>query len=132
MIGLDTNVLVRYLTEDDPEQSPRAIALVERALEEGERLFVPQVVLCELVWVLDSVYHYSLEEISLVLRDLLRARQLVIEDLDTARTAVDRYAAEGGDFADFLIVERCRAAGCERVASFDGGLGEAEEIVFQP
>lgn len=78
------------------------------------------------------MYHYSLEEISLVLRDLLRARQLVIEDLDTARTAVDRYAAEGGDFADFLIVERCRAAGCERVASFDGGLGEAEEIVFQP
>lgn len=96
MIGLDTNVLVRYLTEDDPEQSPRAVALVERALEEGERLFVPQVVLCELVWVLDSVYHYSLEEISLVLRDLLRTRQLVIEDLDTAWKAVDRYAAESG------------------------------------
>lgn len=132
MIGLDTNILVRYLTEDDPEQSPRAVALVERALEEGERLFVPQVVLCELVWVLDSVYHYSVEEISLVLRDLLRARQLVIEDLDTAWTAVDRYAAEGGDFADFLIVERCRAAGCEGVASFDGGLGEVEELVFQP
>ena len=132
MIGLDTNVLARYLTEDDPEQSPRAVALVEGALEEGERLFVTQIVLCELVWVLDSVYGYSREEIVSVVRDLLRARQLVIEDLDSARTALDRYVAEGGDFADFLIVERCRAAGCGRVDLFDGSLGKAEEDVFQP
>jgi predicted nucleic-acid-binding protein len=96
LIGLDTNVLARYLTEDDPEQSPRAVALVEGALEEGERLFVTQIVLCELVWVLDSVYGYSREEIVSVVRDLLRARQLVIEDLDSARTALDRYVAEGG------------------------------------
>jgi predicted nucleic-acid-binding protein len=126
LIGLDTNVLARYLTEDDPEQSPRAVALVEGALEEGERLFVTQIVLCELVWVLDSVYGYSREEIVSVVRDLLRARQLVIEDLDSARTALDRY------FADFLIVERCRAAGCGRVDLFDGSLGKAEEDVFQP
>jgi predicted nucleic-acid-binding protein len=131
LIGLDTNVLVRYLVEDDPEQSPRATALVERALEQGQRLFVPQIVLCELVWVLDSVYRYPLERITTVLRDLLRARQLVIEDLDSARKALDRYSARGGDFADYLIVERCRAAGCDRVASFDGGLSE-EEDVYQP
>lgn len=131
MIGLDTNVLGRYLVEDDPEQSPRATALVERALEQGQRLFVPQIVLCELVWVLDSVYRYPLERITTVLRDLLRARQLVIEDLDSARKALDRYSARGGDFADYLIVERCRAAGCDRVASFDGGLSE-EEDVYQP
>lgn len=132
MIGLDTNVLVRFLTEDDPEQSPRAVALIEGALEEGERLFVTQIVLCELVWVLDSVYGYPRQEIVAAVSDLLRARQLVIEDLDSARAALDRYAAEGGDFADFLIVERCRAAGCGRVASFDGGLGKAEENVFRP
>ena len=132
MIGLDTNVLVRYLTEDDPEQSPRAVALVEGALEEGERLFVTQIVLCELVWVLDSVYGFSRDEIVSVVRDLLRARQLVIEDLDSARKALDLYAAKGGDFADFLIVERCRAAGCGRVASFDGSLGKAEADVFHP
>jgi predicted nucleic-acid-binding protein len=131
LIGLDTNVLGRYLVEDDPEQSPRATALVERALEQGQRLFVPQIVLCELVWVLDSVYRYPLERITTVLRDLLRARQLVIEDLDSARKALDRYSARGGDFADYLIVERCRAAGCDRVASFDGGLSE-EEDVYQP
>ncbi len=128
MIGLDTNVLVRYLVDDDPEQSPRAAALVERALEEGERLFVPQVVLCELVWVLESAYRYSREEIASVLGDLLRTRQLVIEDLDVARKALDRYAERGGDFADYVIVERCRVAGCERVASFDGGLKDEEDV----
>lgn len=132
MIGLDTNVLVRYLTEDDPEQSPRAVALVDGALEKGERLFVTQIVLCELVWVLDSVYRYPRQEIVSVVRDLLRTRQLVIEDLDSARAALDRYADQGGDFADFLIVERCRAAGCGLIASFDGDLREAEEDVFRP
>lgn len=131
MIGLDTNVLVRYLVEDDPEQSPRAAALVDRAREAGERLFVPQVVLCEVVWVLDSVYRFPRSRITSVLRDLLRARQLLIEDLDTSRRALDRYAEGGGDFADYLILERCRAGGCERVASFDGGL-EEEPGVFQP
>lgn len=128
MIGLDTNVLVRYLVDDDPEQSPRAAALVERAIEEGERLFVPQVVLCELVWLLESAYRYSREEIASVLGDLLRTRQLVIEDLDVARKALDRYAERGGDFADYVIVERCRVAGCERVASFDGGLKDEEDV----
>lgn len=132
MIGLDTNVLARYLVEDDPEQCRRATALVDRALAEGDRLFVPQIVLCELVWVLDSAYGYPRQEIVSVLRDLLRTRQLVIEDLDSTRKALDRYAAKGRDLADFLIVERCRRAGCERVASFDGGLGKAEEDVFAP
>jgi predicted nucleic-acid-binding protein len=132
LIGLDTNVLARYLVEDDPEQSRRATLLVDRALAEGERLFVTQIVLCELVWVLDSAYGYPRQEIVSVLRDLLRTRQLVIEDLDSTRKALERYAAKGGDFADFLIVERCRRAGCARVASFDGGLGKAEEDVFEP
>lgn len=131
MIGLDTNVLVRYLVEDDPEQSPRATALVEQALEQGQRLFVTQIVLCELVWVLESVYRYRPERITTLLRDLLRARQVVIEDLDSARKALDRYSARGRDFADYLIVERCRAAGCDRVASFDVGLRE-EKDVYQP
>lgn len=132
MIGLDTNVLARYLVEDDPEQCRRATALIDRALADGDRLFVPQIVLCELVWVLDSAYGYPRQEIVSVLRDLLRARQLAIEDLDSTRRALDRYAAKGRDLADFLIIERCRRAGCERVASFDGGLGKAEEDVFAP
>lgn len=127
MIGLDTHVLVRYLVEDDPEQSSRAAALVERAIEAGERLFVPQLVLCELVWVLESVYRYSRDEIVSVLRDLLRTRQLAIEDLDVVRKALDRFAERGGDFADYVIVERCRAAGCARVASFDGGLRDEDD-----
>lgn len=131
MIGLDTNVLVRYLVDDEPDQSQRAAALIDRALEDGERLFVPQVVLCELAWVLGSAYRYPAAAIAATLSDLLRARQLAIEDLDTARRALDRYAESGADFADHLIVERCLASGCDRVASFDGGL-ERETVVFRP
>ena len=131
MIGLDTNVLVRYLVEDDPEQAPRAAALIEQASETGERLFVPQIVLCEIVWVLESSFRFPREKIVSVLAALLRSRQLVIEDVGTSRLALERYAARGGDFADYVIVERCRAAGCERVASFDGGLA-SEEGVFAP
>lgn len=131
MIGLDTNILVRYLVEDDPDQAERAVSLIERASEAGERLFVPQVVLCEIVWVLETAYRFPRERIVSVLGELLRSRQLVVEDLPTARLALDRYAARGGDFADYVIVERCRAAGCERVASFDGELA-SEPGVFAP
>lgn len=131
MIGLDTNILVRYLVGDDPEQTRRAAALIARTEDKGERLFVPQVVLCEVVWVLNSVYRFSHSQITAVLRDLLRARQLFIEDLDTSRRALDRFAERGGDFADYLILERCHVGGCERVASFDRGLAE-EPGVFQP
>ena len=130
MIGPDTNVLVRYLTEDDPEKFPGAVAHVAGALDEGERLFVTQILLCEVVWVLHSVCGSPRDEIGSVVRVLLRARQLMIEDLDSARRALDLYAAKGGDFADFLIVERCRAAGCGRVTSFDESPGKAEEDVF--
>lgn len=126
MIGLDTNVLVRYLVEDDPDQEARATALIERALEEGERLFLPQVVLCEVVWVLDRAYGFTHGEIVEVFRNLLQARQLVIEDLDTARRSLDRFADRGGDIADYLIVERCRAAGSPGRAGAPRG-GRAHE-----
>jgi predicted nucleic-acid-binding protein len=131
VIGLDTNVLLRFLVEDDAEQAARAASLVEHASEAGERLFVPQIVLCEVVWVLESTYRFRRERIVEVLGDVLRSRQLVIEDVPFARRALDRYAERGGDFADYLIVERCRAAGCERVASFDAELA-SEQGVFEP
>ncbi|MGD2115663.1 MAG: type II toxin-antitoxin system VapC family toxin [Acidobacteriota bacterium] len=131
MIGLDTNVLVRYLVEDDPGQSPRAVALIERAVESGERFYVSEIVLCEVVWVLSSAYGYSRERIATALGGVLRARQLVIENPEAARRSLDRYAEGSADFADYLILDHCRTNGCDRVASFDGGL-KSEETVFIP
>ncbi|HEX2252065.1 MAG TPA: type II toxin-antitoxin system VapC family toxin [Thermoanaerobaculia bacterium] len=131
MIGLDTNVLVRYLVEDDPDQTARAAELIYDALDADDRLFLPEIVLCEVVWVLQSAYRLPRQRIVEVLRDLLRTRQLAVEQPESARRALDRYAEGSADFADYLILDRCRAAGCDRVASFDTGL-QAEEGVFPP
>lgn len=131
MIGLDTNVLLRYLVEDDPDQTARVVSFIDEALESGDRLFVAEIVLCEIVWVLDSVYEFSRGRIAAALGDLLRTRQVVIENPDAARRGLDLYAAGKADFADYLIFDRCRSNGCERLASFDGDLA-GEDGVFSP
>jgi predicted nucleic-acid-binding protein len=73
VIALDTNVLVRYLVEDDPAQARAAIALIEATIERGDRLFVAQIVLCETVRVLSYAYRFRREEIVAILRQLRRA-----------------------------------------------------------
>jgi len=120
--GIDTNVLVRFLVGDDPDQEARAADFLARAAASGERLFVPQIVMCELVWVLSYAYGKSRAEITPGLESLMRARQLTFEQPDQIRTALERFAAGDGDFADWLIWERSRAAGCEHVVTFDSTL----------
>lgn len=87
MIGLDTNVLVRILVAE--EQATRAAALVRRAIEAEELLFVSDVALCEVVWVLESAYGIGRPEISTALQSLLEARQLVFRDRDALGRAVE-------------------------------------------
>jgi predicted nucleic-acid-binding protein len=119
VIALDTNVLVRYLVQDDPDQSAVAEAMIERALRKGEKLFIPQIVLCELVWVLSYAYRFNREEIYGVLHRLRRGAQLTIETADEVRRAIETYGSHRGDFADYLIAERSAANGCTSVATFD-------------
>lgn len=122
MIALDTNVLVRLLVEDDDEQTARVVALLERAGRGAGSLFVPAVVLCEVVWVLDSAYGFGRGEIATALHGLLHARQLTFGDADLLERALSAYRAGRGDFADYLIREQARAAGCTRIATFDRAL----------
>jgi predicted nucleic-acid-binding protein len=129
MRGVDTNILVRFLVGDDPDQASRATSLFARATTEGERLFVAQIVVCELVWVLGYAYDKSRSEIASGLETLLRARQLLFEDVDQIQAALERFAAGEGDLADWLIWERSRANGAERVVTFDGRLLRSREFV---
>ena len=118
MIGLDTNVLVRYVTQDDPVQSPKASALIESltTLSPG---FVSLVSVVELVWVLQSCYQCLKQEVVTVLETLLRTREITLEHAETIWQALRRFSANKADFADCLI-ERCgHAAGCEYTATFD-------------
>ena len=85
MIGLDTNVLVRYLTHDDPAQYAKADAFINAATDRGEQFVVNTAVLCELVWVLGTAYGYSREEIARVLEQIFATAQFEIERLETTQ-----------------------------------------------
>jgi predicted nucleic-acid-binding protein len=119
VIALDTNVLVRFLVEDDRAQTRRARKLIQAAIREGEPCFVPEIVLCETVWVLDVSYRVSRADIAAVLRRLFAARQVKLEAPDLLARALAAFESGSGDFADYLIRERAKAAGCNEVATFD-------------
>ena len=122
MIALDSNVLVRFLVEDDREQSRRANALIVKASRSEEPLYVADVVMAETVWVLMRCYKLPKDEIIDILRRLLLARQLTFGDVDTLSRALDGFTWGKGDFADYLIRESAKAAGCDLVAKFDKAL----------
>lgn len=122
MIALDTNVLVRYLVEDDPRQAAAAAELINRTIARGEQLFIPQIVLCELVWVLSFAYEFGRGEIATALRQIRRGAQIAIEAPDQVREAIEAYARGKGDFADHLIAERAMAEGCTKVFTFNRAL----------
>ena len=120
MIGLDTNVLVRYVMQDDPRQSPRATRLIE-SLSPDEPGFVPVVALVELVWVLSGSYGLDRKQVATVLDTLLRSKELMLDRAELVTQALNRYSAAGADFADALIERIAAAAGCSATMSFDAG-----------
>jgi predicted nucleic-acid-binding protein len=122
LIALDTNVLVRFLREDDEAQFRAAAAVVSRAGRADEQLFVSDVALCEVVWVLSASYDVPKLEIVTILRKLLHSRQLTFRASDVLLRALEAYAAGKGDFADYVIREDAAAAGCDSVATFDKAL----------
>ena len=118
MVGIDTNVLVRYIVHDDTEQTRRAVRFLEHECTIDDPGLVNDVVLTELVWVLESVYGYSREQVSTVIGGLLRASQLTVENSEDARTAIREYQ-EGADFPDALIAAINHRLGCENTVTFD-------------
>ncbi|MHC4392451.1 MAG: PIN domain-containing protein [Planctomycetota bacterium] len=122
MIGLDTNVLVRFLVKDDERQARRAKRLIKEAIETEIDVFLSDVVLCETVWVLEVSYRFKRPAIEEVLRSLLAARHLRFTSSDRIARAVAAYAAGRGDFADYVIREHATTAGCASVYTFDKAL----------
>ena len=118
MIGLDTNVLVRYIMQDDAKQSAKATKLVE-SLTVDEPGFVPLVAIIELVWVLSSCYALSRPQLTQALEALLRAKQLVVDQAEQVVRAVRVFTAGTADFADCLIERTATSAGCTRTMTFD-------------
>ena len=126
MIGLDTNVLVRYLTQDNPAQFAKATAFIDAASEREERFLVNTPVLCELVWVLTAVYDYSREEIAEALEQIFTTAQFEIERLDEARQALGDFRSSKADFSDALIGRINRSLGAKHTVTFDRDLKAVE------
>ena len=119
MIGLDTNILVRCLAQDDPVQSPRAQEIIERRLTEENPGFVSVVAIVETVWVLDRAYGLNAQEIAVTVERMLQAEVLVIENEQEVFTAMVALKQGRGSFADALIGELGARAGCDRTLTFD-------------
>lgn len=122
MIGLDTNVLVRYLVHDDRRQAEKASAYIQDATSKGELLYINCIVLCELVWVLESSYGFSKIEIINVLEKIRSTKQFEVEQKETIRQTLRDYAQGKGDFADYLIGRINHESGCVFTITFDRAL----------
>lgn len=118
MIGLDTNVLIRYIAQDDPAQAATAASIIESLTVESPG-FVTVVSIVEIVWVLKSCYKSSKAEIIRVLETLLRTQVIVVERTEVVWQAIRRYSEASADFADCLIERSAHAANCEYVITFD-------------
>ena len=119
MTGLDTNVLVRYLTQDDAVQSARATRLIERALSVRNRGLVSVVVLCELMWVLTSANAVHERDLVSIVERLLGAKELQFEAPQLVRQALAIKTPSSAGLADILIGLSHRAQGAAETVSFD-------------
>jgi len=129
MIGLDTNILVRLLVEDDLVQSAQAKHFVERRCTPESPGFINCVVLAELVWVLGSIYHFGRAEIAAAVETLLAGRDRVFEYHDDVQKALAEYKTGNIGFTDAMIARINLARGCEATATFDRKAAKLEGFV---
>jgi len=119
MIGLDTNILVRYLTQDDPTQSPKAREIIERRLTEENPGFVSIVAMVETVWVLERAYNLTTDEIIGAVERMLQTDVLVVENEQEVFTAMIALKEGQGSFADAVIAALGARRGCSFTLTFD-------------
>ncbi len=119
MIGIDTNVLIRYIVQDDPQQSQKATALLEKQITTTSPGFVGRMVLCEIVWVLRRAYGYDKDIIINILKQILMTRELTVENSDCAWQALSEFQKGDADFTDYFLGSTNKASGCEVTVTFD-------------
>jgi predicted nucleic-acid-binding protein len=123
MNGLDTNVLIRYLTQDDAVQSAKATEVIEQRLTRERPGFISLVTMAEVVWVLGSVYELPNGETANAVERMLQAETLVVQNEQQVYTAMVALKSGWGGFADALIGAVGVWAGCESTLTFDRKAG---------
>lgn len=119
MIGIDTNVLVRYLVQDDRVQSLQASKLIEEVISVDKPGFITLITLVEVVWVLKSCYGINKTELCSMIKMVLETKQLLIEQTESCYRALRVFESSNGDFSDALIVTVSKYSGCSETVTFD-------------
>ena len=119
MIGIDTNVIIRYIVQDDLEQAKAATKLIEQSCSTDNPGFINHIVLCEIVWVLRRNYKLDKQSICQVIEQIMRTDRLLIEDIQLVWKALDTFKETKADFADCLSSQRNLQVGCRYTATLD-------------
>jgi len=119
VIGLDTNVLVRFIVQDDPLQSRVATCLIEERLSLEARGFISSIVLCEVIWVLKRAYRQPKEQLLAVMKLILETEVFEIENRDCAWRAYYDFDEGQADFSDYFIAQINKAHGASVTVTFD-------------
>ena len=130
MIALDTNVLLRILLNDDPKQSRQAQAVVARAVGLGEDVLLPDIVLCEVEWVLSSAFGLPRARVVATLRRLLEGTEFTFANRTAVGAAVASYERGRADFSDYLIGATASAAGASTTFTFDRDLRKSDDFTL--
>lgn len=130
MTALDTNVLIRYLVADNPEQSEAARALIDQ-LTPDNPAFICREVVIETAWVLERSYRFPRTRIADALMDLTASDSLTVENSDDVVVAAHRYRQGGVGFSDLMILAASERVGATPLHTFDRQLGQMRGVAFQ-
>lgn len=119
MIGIDANILLRIINDDDPAQSKKIRTLLAPFDPLPQSVRIDDVVLAETVWTLQSAYRWNKSEIMAALRMLAATTTFALDDRETFLTAIASYEQSAAGFADCLIAAKNASAGCDFTATFD-------------
>ncbi len=119
MIGLDTNVVIRYLVQDDKRQSAAATRFIENSLTTDAPGYINHVTLCEIIWVLQRCYGVKKAQVREIIKALLGTKQLIVENVEVTWKALRAFDAKNADFCDALIGQVNIHSGCEHTVTFD-------------
>lgn len=130
MIGIDTNVLVRYITQDDELQSAIATEFIENYCLNGNEIFVNNIVICELVWVLKKCYKLSKPKTINVIEHILQVSRFRVENVQIIWQALTDYKKGPADFADYVVGRTNTFNDCSETVTFDQNASKSKEFVL--
>lgn len=132
MIGIDTNILVRYITQDDELQSGVATEFIENYCSNGNKIFVNHLVICELVWVLKKCYKLPKPKTINVIEHILQISQFSIENAQVVWQALTDYKRGSADFADYVVGRTNTFNNCDETVTFDKKAGKSNGFALLP